>query len=313
MNVVVVGEESAGLQTLKILARRVHRVVAVLTSREGSRSTPLRQFAIHMGYVTLPAERVKDPAFAGFLRQESVDLLLNVHSLHIIHPDILSAPKIGAFNMHPGPLPRYAGLNAPSWAIYHGEKWHGVTIHRMVPKIDAGEIVLQDVFAIADDDTGLSLSLKCVKAGLLLMEQLLAIAAADPRRIPLAPQDRSRREYFGRQVPHDGCISWSMTAAEIVNFVRACDYLPFPSPWGQPMARTSHTAVALIKARRTGEPCTAPPGTVAAGESAAVRVAARDEWVSLSRVRVEGQYHNAADVLRPGEVLQDGYPGENRT
>jgi hypothetical protein len=52
---------------------------------------------------------------------------------------------------------------------------------------------------------------------------------------------------------------------------------------------------------------------VAAGEHAFIRLAARDEWGSISRVRVAGQYHNAADILRPGEVLQDGYPGENRT
>src|SRR5580692_7331177 len=73
-----------------------------------------------------PVERVKDPELAESLRSAQVDLLLNVHSLYIIHQGVLAVPRLGAYNLHPAPLPRYAGLNSVSWAIYHGEKEHGV-------------------------------------------------------------------------------------------------------------------------------------------------------------------------------------------
>ena len=81
---------------------------------------------------------VKDPALAESLRSEPVDLLLNVHSLYIVHQNVLAVPRSGAYNLHPAPLPRYAGLNSVSWAIYRGEKEHGVTFTKWKPGIDTG-------------------------------------------------------------------------------------------------------------------------------------------------------------------------------
>ena len=57
-----------------------------------------------------------------------MDLILNVHSLHLIRKEILDLPRLGSFNFHPGPLPRYAGLNSVCWALYRGETKHGVTL-----------------------------------------------------------------------------------------------------------------------------------------------------------------------------------------
>ena len=73
--------------------------------------------AERLGYRTWAAESVKDPMFARQVRADDVDVLLNVHSLHIINKDVLRAPKLSSFNLHPGPLPRYAGLNPVCWAL----------------------------------------------------------------------------------------------------------------------------------------------------------------------------------------------------
>jgi len=62
---------------------------------------------------------------------------------------VLGVPARGAWNLHPGPLPRYAGLNAPSWAIYRGEQRHGVTVHRMDRGIDTGDIAYQETRKVA--------------------------------------------------------------------------------------------------------------------------------------------------------------------
>jgi hypothetical protein len=48
-----------------------------------------------------PAAAVKDPAFASELWRRHVDVLLNVHSRHLIDPEVLAAPRIGSFNLHP--------------------------------------------------------------------------------------------------------------------------------------------------------------------------------------------------------------------
>jgi methionyl-tRNA formyltransferase len=235
-----------------------------------------------------------------------VDILLNVHSLYIVHRDVLAAPRLGAFNLHPGPLPRYAGLNAVSWAIYRGEETHGVTIHKMEPEIDTGPIVSQSFFPVEDSATGLSLSFKCVREGLRLMLNLLDNASIEPSLIPLLSQDLRQREYFGVEIPNDGWLAWSSPAKRVLNFVRACDYLPFRSPWGCPKTQLGAREVGVVKAKATGLPCDALPGTVGYHFDSGVQVACLDEWVLVKQLKIDDEYVNPADVLKRGDHLGIG-------
>ncbi len=306
MNVLLVGEESAGAQTLKLLAESRHRLVGVMASpsRRATGGMTLWQHAEKLGCRTWPAEMVKDPTFAGVIRAEEVDLLLNVHSLFVIKPEIVQAPRWGSFNLHPGPLPRYAGLNAPSWAIYRGERTHGVTLHQMLAGIDTGSIAYQRLFDIDERDTGFSVSAKCIRFGLELIRQLLDAAAMDPRAIPTIEQDFAEREYFGKGTPEDGWLAWDRSAREVFNFVRAADYSPFPSPWKTPRSRLGDQEMAFAKVALTGQACDAPPGTIDQPGGGQVRVACADEWVAVSRLMINGLPANPADALKSGERLE---------
>jgi methionyl-tRNA formyltransferase len=305
MNVVLAAEESAGLQVLRALARSSHRLVAVLTSPPApdSTSASVWNVARHLGFETWPAKLVKDPSLGKRLRAERVDVLVNVHSLHIISNPVLEAPISGAFNLHPGPLPRYAGLNPVSWAIFRGEQTHGVTVHKMEAGIDAGPVVYQSCFPIDPEDTALSVSFKCVREGVALVLRLLDVAAAEPTSLPLLPQNLAMREYFGKEVPERGWLSWSWTADRVVNFVRACDYFPFRSPWGHPLTRLGVQEFALAKARRTGLPCDSSPGTVGKSTGSGVHVACQDEWILASKLHLAGKYVPAQEILKPGDRL----------
>jgi len=242
---------------------------------------------------------------ADRIRSEQVEIILNVHSLHIIHEEVLAAARWGAYNLHPSPLPRYAGLNAISWAIYRGEKTHGVTVHKMEPGIDTGPIVFQAVFPIEDHDTALSVSFKCMQHGLRLMHKLLEVAATDPREIHLVPQDLSKREYFGAEIPEGGKLLWSSTAERIVNLVRACDYFPFQSPWQYPRIRLNCKELALVKASRTGFSTTCPSGTIGSRTDSGVMVAAADEWILAKKLRVGTEYSDALGILKTGDRFDD--------
>jgi UDP-4-amino-4-deoxy-L-arabinose formyltransferase/UDP-glucuronic acid dehydrogenase (UDP-4-keto-hexauronic acid decarboxylating) len=307
VNVLLVAEESAGIQVLRMLASTPHSVSAVMTApptRGGGAS--VASVADSLGVPVLPSAQVREAPFAGWIREREVDLLLNVHSLHVIHADVVGAPRIGSFNLHPGRLPDYAGLNAPSWAIYMGEKRHAVTVHWMEADIDAGAIAYESHFDIGAEDTGLSLSARCVKEGLPLLARVLEAAEGGREAIPAEPQDLARRRYLGRQVPEQGRIVWSRPPREVVDLVRACDYFPFPSPWGHPYARLGERPLTITKASRTGERATAEPGTVGAPVDDGVRVAAGTEWIVVQRVQVNGRSMAAAEVLDEGMRLGDG-------
>jgi methionyl-tRNA formyltransferase len=304
MNIVLAAEESAGIQALRLIMEKGHRVRAVLSSPNGARGTTVAAVARSLDIEVLPARLVTDPALAEQIKIDEVDLLLNIHSLYIIHPDVIAAPAIGSFNLHPGPLPEYAGLNVPSWAIYHGQRRHAVTLHWMAPTVDAGHIAFAASFEIEPADTGLTLSAKCVRYGLPLLDALLERAATDPAAIPSLTQDLSRRRYFGRRVPHDGWIPWHVTARQVVDFVRACDYGPWPSPWGEPRARTTDGFEVIIRgAKLTHEPTTAPPGTVGRDPGGGMLVATANEWVLVQHVQSEDRRVTLEGVLSPGARL----------
>lgn len=305
LRVLLVAEESAGLQTLNKLMNGPHELVGVLASpTHQSKSATVWNVARKHGITVWPAEHVRDPAFAEQIAARQVDLLLNVHSLYVIKGPLIAACRIGAYNMHPGPLPHYAGLNVPSWAIYNGETQHAVTVHEMTAEIDAGTIAYEARIPIEPIETGFSLMAKCIRAGVPLIEQLLEAAAQGADAIPRIPQDFSRRRYFGRKAPNAGQIEWDWAAADVVNHVRASDYAPFVSPWGCPETRLGANVIGIVKAERTGQSHDGmSPGTVGESTDRGTFVAAADEWVLVRKVRMDDRNRNAADVLTPGQFL----------
>ena len=307
MNILLVGEESPAIHVLHVLAESCHGVVGVVASpnpRYGSPVT-LWKTAQRLGYRTWAAENVKDPSFARQIRSDEVDVLLNIHSLHVINDEILQAPRIGCFNLHPGPLPRYAGLNPVCWALYFGETTHGVTLHRMTAEIDAGPIVYQSVFPVSETDTGFSVSLRCIREGLPLVSGLLAQLKQSPLNLPEISQNRDQRQYHGREVPYRGWVMWSLTARQVANFVRACNFSPFLSPWGFPRASKGDLVFGIVTAASTGSPAKAPPGTVGRPDGFGIRVACSDEWISLGKISVADRLTDATEVLRIGDQLKE--------
>ena len=304
LNVMLVAEESAGIQVLRILEQSHHNVVAVLASQsKDSKAATVWNAANRMGLTTLPAELVKQANFASEVRRNKVDLLLNVHSLYLVNGDIIRATHMGAFNMHPGPLPQYAGLNVPSWAIYHGETEHAVTIHEMVPRIDAGFIAYQERFPISDGDTGFTLMSKCIRAGVPLIARLLDDAARGTDCIPQIEQDFSQRRYFNRHAPDDGWMSWARPARDVVNHVRAANYAPFQSPWGVPKTSLEILDIGIVKASLTDQPTDAEPGTIASDGQDCVLVAAADSWVRVEKITLDGGSIDVEIILQPGLCL----------
>jgi methionyl-tRNA formyltransferase len=303
MRIVLVGEEAAGLRVMREILASGHELLAVLTSApaEGGSPSALWQQARAQGLRVLPAGQIVNAVLADLLRDEQVEILLNIHSLIVLSEAVLDAPRLGCFNLHPGPLPEYAGLNTVSWAIYHGERDYGVTLHKMSQQIDAGDIAYQACFDIDDRDTALSVYSKCLRAGLPLVLRLLQDAACGA--LKLTSQDLRRRRYFGRDVPHHGRVSWQEPARRIYDFVRACDYAPFASPWGHPVTRVRDRAFAIARSEIAGSSDLAAPGTVGKVDDAGALVACGDGWLRLRRLLLDDRPITPSALLRPGDLL----------
>ena len=304
MKVLLVAEEAVGVHALKLLGERGEEVVAVLTRPAPERGVSVAGLAAERGIERLEPRRVREAEFGEWIAAREIDLLLNVHSLHLIDAAVLEAPRIGAFNLHPGPLPGYAGLNAPSWAIAAGETRHAVTLHWMVAAVDAGPIAYQAWFDVSPTDNGVRVATRGAQAGVPLLRRLLDDAAAGT--IPSLPQPDEEARWHGREVPYEGVLPWELGARRVVDLVRAADYAPFESPWGAFRTTVGGREVSILRAARTEEATEAPAGTVGAAGEKGVAVSAGDEWVRVERVAVEGEPAAPAELLPAGAVCGVG-------
>ena len=99
LRVLLIGEQSAGIQTLRMLAETTHTVVAVMTTAPSPTGvSSLWRVAKALGYATWPAQLVRTPSFRSRVETEAIDLILNVYSLYLIPGEVLRGARVGAFN-----------------------------------------------------------------------------------------------------------------------------------------------------------------------------------------------------------------------
>lgn len=164
-------------------------------------------------------ENVNHPLWIERIRELKPDVIFSFYYRNMLSEDILSLASSGAFNLHGSLLPKYRGRAPINWAILHGETETGVTLHKMVSKPDAGDIIAQHKVAIAETDTSLILHGKISEAAEELLDQVLPQIKAGT--YTSTSQDQSQATYFGRRTAADGEIDWSKSATEINNLVRA--------------------------------------------------------------------------------------------
>ncbi len=236
----------------------------------------------------------------------SFDLLWSIDNPWILPAPVLARPKTLAINYHDGPLPRYAGVHATSWAILARERWHAITWHVMDETIDGGDILVQVPLPIAPDATARSLDLACWQAAFVAFLDLLG----DLERGTWVrkPQRTTDRTYFGPgHRPPGGCtLDFSRDAAELDALVRALDFGDGPNPLGTPKVAVGPH---LLSCKRlwVGARSTLPPGSLVALEPDALVVA-----TSTRDVRLEGLSTLEGAPVRAGELAAALDPGQPR-
>ena len=131
-------------------------------------------------------------------------------------------------NVHASLLPRHRGASPVEGAILAGDESTGVTIMRIVEKMDAGPMCLQRAIPISPDDTQATLKEKLAELGASAMLEAIDLAARGA--LTETPQDEALATYTPRIEKKDAAIDWTRSAAEIERMTRAYD------PW--PVART---------------------------------------------------------------------------
>jgi len=159
------------------------------------------------------------PRWIERVRGLQPDFLFSFYYRRMLRPELLACARRGAFNMHGSLLPQYRGRAPVNWAVLHGERKTGATLHEMVAKPDAGRIVDQQPVPIGPDDTAAEVFARVTGAAEVVMRR--ALPGLLEGSAVLKAQDLAQGSYFGGRKPEDGRIDWRQSAQAVHNLVRA--------------------------------------------------------------------------------------------
>ena len=220
---VVFAYHNVGVRCLSVLLAHGVKVALVVTHQDQPDENiwfdSVASLARDHGIPTMTPDSAEDSALWDKLTQLTPDFIFSFYYRHMLPKAVLALARRGAYNMHGSLLPKYRGRVPVNWAVLHGERETGATLHRMVEKPDAGAMLAQQAVPILPDDTAAQVFAKVTVAAEMALDRVLpALLGGSAEEVPL---DLAAGSYFGGRKAADGCIDWRQTAAQIHNLVRA--------------------------------------------------------------------------------------------
>jgi methionyl-tRNA formyltransferase len=278
---------------LRALLGEGHEVVGVVTQpdapdarhRNTQVAPPVKSVAEEEAIPVLQPERPRGDEFLGALRALEPEISVVAAYGHLLADEVIALPPNGTINIHASLLPRWRGAAPIQAALLAGDPESGVTIMRVVRKLDAGPMLLRLATPIVEDETYGELQLRLAELGALAIVEALALL--DIGEGQEEPQDESKTTYapkISREMAH---VDWSRSAAQVSRVLRAFD----PKPGGYTSRNGLEVklfGVRVVRGRRGA------PGAVLEIDESGMLVACGEDAVRIAYVFPAGRRRLAA-------------------
>jgi methionyl-tRNA formyltransferase len=157
------------------------------------------------------------------------DCIISYLAPWIVPEALLARAAMYRINFHPGP-PDYPGIGCTNFALYDGVPTFGVTCHHMAPAVDTGGIIAVRRFAVDDDETVHSLTVKSHAQIAALFDEVAGLLARGAA-LPDAGEQWTRRPYRRHELDALCRVTLDMSEAEVRRRVRATAYPGAPGAY----------------------------------------------------------------------------------
>ncbi|HMD01163.1 MAG TPA: formyltransferase family protein, partial [Ferruginibacter sp.] len=186
--------------------------IRFIVPRKDTSDSVLKEYASQHKVDYLENVSVNSAEFFEAAGTYQCDLFVSMSYNQIFKPKIASMPPLGTINCHAGKLPFYRGRNILNWVLINDEKEFGITVHYIDNTIDTGDIILQRVFGISDeDDYNTLLRRAYTGCAEILYDAIKLVEKGKVKRIA----QRSIHpvgSYFGMRMEGDEIINWNQTS-----------------------------------------------------------------------------------------------------
>jgi methionyl-tRNA formyltransferase len=231
VRIVFWGSPEFALPSFRALLGEGHDIVGVVTrpdrpvGRERElRGPPVKAAALEEGIPIHQPEKPRGPEFTAWLSALSPELNVVVAYGAILQREVLDAPALGSINLHASLLPALRGAAPVQWAVAQGLERTGVTIMRMVERLDAGPILWQVPEPIGPDETGTDLAARLSEIGAEALVEALALL--ENNQLVETPQDEAGATYAPRVTREHAHVDWARDAVSVGCHIRAFDEVP---------------------------------------------------------------------------------------
>ena len=170
----------------------------------------------------------KEPDFLKQLKLENLDFIVVLAFAQFLGSEMLNMATLGCFNIHTSILPKYRGAAPIQYALLHGDSETGVSIQKMVKKMDAGELVHFQTLSIAPTENGAQLYTRLKYQAALALNDL--IKKIIDNKVTFTAQDETKVSFAPTLKKEDGLLKFSTkSTTEILNLIRALD--PWPGTY----------------------------------------------------------------------------------
>jgi len=148
------------------------------------------------------ASSVNDPHYVDMVKNQlAPDVIVSVAAPEIFKKGILGAARLGCINIHCGRLPIYRGMMPNFWQLLHGEQSATLTVHEMVPKLDAGGVIQTREFPLKEQDCLDRVIVGTKQESARLMIEVLEKYLNGS--VETTPLDMTNKQYFRFPQPKD--------------------------------------------------------------------------------------------------------------
>jgi methionyl-tRNA formyltransferase len=293
--IVVCAYHNVGYRCIEELLRQGAEISLIFTHEDSPTEEiwfdSVRELADKNGIPYLTTD-INLPENVEQVRAIAPDFIFSFYYRNMIKPVVLEIPNLGALNLHGSYLPKYRGRVPVNWAVINGETETGATLHYMVEKPDAGDIVDREKVDIAFTDTAFDVFNKVTAAAVTVISQAWPLLREG--RAARVPMDLAAGSYFGGRKPADGQIDWNKTAVQIYNLIRGVTH-PYPG------AFTSLNGKKVIIWRACPLEGEGEPGRILSHNP--LRVGTGKGLLEIRSLQIEGEEEKAGESLQLTNVV----------
>ena len=189
--------------------------------------TPIHEFSEQNNLNLRHPENLDTDDELEFFKKEKPDVVVVVAYGKILPKRLLNIKSIQFINVHASLLPKWRGAAPIQRAIMNLDKETGVSIMKIIPKLDAGPIMMKSKIKISKNSNYESISKELSILGAKMINESLKLI--EQNKTEFIKQDEKLASYAKKIEKSEAEINWNDKAKKIIAKINAL--YPFPGSW----------------------------------------------------------------------------------